>query len=76
MKITEAKDVRWLSYNKAVRAVRRSLPAIFTSLESEAMKGDAMALGLSCFVQHYEFVAALLMMSDVLPVLSAGSRAF
>lgn len=74
--MTEAKDVRWLSHDRAIRAVRLCLPAVVTSLEYEANeKSDAQAQGLFVFIQTYEFVAALLMMSDVLPVLAALSRA-
>ena len=75
LKVTEAKDVRWLSHDRAVNAVRVCLPAILTSLEYEASeKCDAQAQGLAIFMQIYEFVACLMMMSDILPVLSIVSR--
>ena len=77
IKVTEGKDVRWLSHDKAVRAVRQTLPAIVTSLEYEAnMKSDAQAEGLVFFIQDYRFVATLYMLSDVLPIFALLSRAF
>ncbi|WAR31542.1 ZN862-like protein [Mya arenaria] len=76
VKVTEAKDVRWLSHNKAVKAIRRCLPSLLTSLEHEARERcDAEAQGLAIFMQQYRFVAALMMMSDVLPVLANLSLA-
>ncbi|WAR26837.1 ZN862-like protein, partial [Mya arenaria] len=76
VKVTEAKDVRWLSHNKAVKAIRRCLPSLLTSLEHEARERcDAVAQGLAIFMQQYRFVAALMMMSDMLPVLANLSLA-
>ena len=73
----EAKDVRWLSHERAVRAVRQTLPAIVISLEYEANnKSDAQAQGLAYFIQDYRFVASIYMLSDILPVLALLSRAF
>ena len=39
-------------------------------------RDEPQAAGLSSFIQTYEFVATLHMMCDILPVLSALSRAF
>lgn len=76
LKLTEAKDVRWLSHEKAVSNLRRCLPSVITSLEREASeRHDAQALGLATFVRKYKFVATLLMLSDILPPLAALSRA-
>ncbi|WAR09063.1 hypothetical protein MAR_019021 [Mya arenaria] len=36
VKVTEAKDVRWLSQNKAVEATRRCLSSLLTILKHEA----------------------------------------
>ncbi|WAR27958.1 hypothetical protein MAR_013662, partial [Mya arenaria] len=50
VKVTEAKDVRWLSHNKAVKAIRHCLPSLLTSLEHEARERcDAMAFGAGDF---------------------------
>ncbi|CAG2186740.1 unnamed protein product [Mytilus edulis] len=76
IKITEAKDVRWLSHDKAVQSIRRCFPSIITSLEREAKeRGDAQALGLATFVQKFDFIATLYMMCDLLPPLSQLSKA-
>ena len=76
IKVTQAKDVRWLSHDKAINSIRRSFESIITSLEREAQeRSDVQAMGLSVFMQKYNFVAAMLMMCDVLPVLSQLSKA-
>jgi hypothetical protein len=72
----EAKDVRWLSHDKATTTLRKCLPSIYTSLEREAEeRNDARAAGLSVFTQDYRFVLAIHMMCDVLPHLTALSCA-
>ena len=77
MKLTQAKDVRWLSHDRAVGNLRRCLPAVITSLEREASEcRDAQALGLATFLKSHRFVGTLLMLSDVLPPLASLSRAF
>ncbi|XP_033101202.1 uncharacterized protein LOC117104464, partial [Anneissia japonica] len=46
------------------------------SLEREAQeRSDVQAMGLSVFLQTYDFVATLYMLSDVLPLLSQLSKA-
>ena len=35
LKLTQAKDVQWLSHEKAVRNLRQCLPSVLTSLERE-----------------------------------------
>ena len=77
LKLTQAKDVRWLSHDKAVSNLRRCLPSVITSLEREAEKRyNAEASGLAAFVKTYKFVSALYMFCDVLPPLAGLSRAF
>ena len=49
LKLTQAKDVRWLSHEKAVRNLRQCLPSVLTSLERE--RNDAQAHGLAVFVK-------------------------
>lgn len=72
LKITEAKDVRWLSHDdRVVKAILKCLPNLLTSLDREASeRTEAQAQGLLSFMQTYDFVAALYMFSDILPVLS------
>ena len=77
LKLTQAKDVRWLSHEHAVNNLRKCLKSVITSLEREAdERHDAQALGLATFVKTYNFVATLLMLSDILPPLATLSRAF
>ena len=48
LKLTQAKDVRWLSHDKATSHLRQCLPSVLTSLEHEAEeRHDALASGLS-----------------------------
>ena len=62
LKLTEAKDVRWLSHEKAVSNLHRCLPSVLASLEREASeRHDAQALGLASFTRKYEFIGTLLM---------------
>ena len=71
IKTAEAKDVRWLSHERACLNLRRCLPSIITSLEREALeRHDAHALGLATFVKKYNFVATLLVLCDVLHALA------
>ena len=52
LKLTQAKDVRWLSHEKAVSNLRRCLPAVLCSLEREAAeRHDCQALGLVTFMK-------------------------
>ena len=77
LNLTQAKDVRWLSHEKAVSNLRRCLPSIITSLEREAEEWNcAQAAGLVGFIKQYKVVASLYMLSDVLPPLANLSRAF
>lgn len=65
LKLTQAKDVRWLSHERAVGNLCKCLPSVIVSLEGEANeRHDAQALGLATFVKTYKFVATLLMLSD------------
>ena len=76
LKLTEAKDVRWLFHERAVSNLRRCLPSVIASLEREVSEQhDAQALGLARFVRKYKFVATMLMLSDSLPPLASLSHA-
>ncbi len=77
LKLKEAKHVRWLSYDAAVKAFLRSYPAIVLELEREAEEeNDAAAVGWLNRVKCYEFVASLRLLADVLPILSRLSKKF
>ena len=56
-------------------ALRRSLKAVKATLE-EAREGDATARGLALELSRSNFIALLLLMSDVLSVLGHLSRCF
>ena len=76
-KLTQAKDVRWLSHDKAVSNIRRCLPSVITRLGREAEERyNAEASGLAAFVKTYKFVSALYMFCNVLPPLTGLSCAF
>ena len=63
LKLTEAKDVRWLSHERAVSNLRRCLSSVIASLEREASEQhDAQALGLNICKKKNDFVVTLLMM--------------
>ena len=77
LKITQAKDVRWLSHDKAVSHLRQCLKSVILSLEKEGTeRNNAEAAGLLSFIRSYKFIASLYMFSDILPPLSSLSRAF
>ncbi len=77
IKCKQAKDVRWLSHDKAIKAIVSSLPSLLVSLDREASeKGEPIATGLLKFMKTYKFVACAYLMSDVLPHLSRLSKIF
>ena len=77
IKCKQAKDVRWLSHDNAIKALIRSLLSILVSLDREASEnGEATAHGLYKFMKCYRFVACAYLLSDVLPHLSCLSRIF
>ena len=76
LKLTQAKDVRWLSHEKTVSNLKRCLPSVITNLEREAEQNCAQTADLVGFIKQYKFVASLYMLSDVLPPLADRSRAF
>ena len=60
-------DTRWLSRERAVRAVRRSLPALVNTFEEIYNDtGDAEAHGIATLLTKYNTVAYIYMLSDVL----------
>ena len=77
LKLKEAKDVRWLSHDAAVQALRRTLPAVLTALEREGTEhGEPVAIGLVRQMKTYDFVACLNLLYEVMPHLSHLSRLF
>ena len=77
IKCKQAKDVRWLSHDNAIKAVIRSLPALLVSLDREASENvEPTAHGLFKFMKCYKFVATAHLLSDILPHLSRLSRIF
>ena len=77
IKCKQAKDVRWLSHDMAIKAVIRTLPSLFVSLDREASENDEpTAHGLLKLMKTYKFVACAYLLSDVLPHLSRLSKVF
>ena len=71
--LKKAIHTRWLSHDKAVTAIRRTLPSL---LREVAERDDAVARGLVRAIKLYKFVAMLYLLSDVLPHLSTLSLVF
>ena len=64
----EAKDVRWLSHDMAIKAVIHTYTAILISLDREASeRGEPTAHDLLKFMKCYKFLACAYLLSDVLP---------
>ena len=77
IKCKQAKDVRWLSHENAIKAVVCTLPFLLVSLDREASEhGEPTAHGLYKFMKSYKFVACTYLLHDVLPHLSRLSRVF
>ncbi|XP_078581210.1 zinc finger protein 862-like [Branchiostoma floridae x Branchiostoma japonicum] len=77
VKLVQAKDVRWLSHDAAVKALRKTFAAVVMSLEREATeRSEAAARGLALFLKDFKFCATLMMMSDILPKLTKLSKVF
>ena len=71
IKLKQAKDVRWLSYDAAIAALIRTLPALIVSLEREATeRSEPSAVGLAKFVKTHYFVACCHLLHHVLPHIS------
>ena len=67
IKMQKLSDTRWLSRERAVRAVRRSLPALVNTFEEIYNDtGDAEAHGIATLLTNYNTVACIYMLSDVL----------
>ena len=76
IKLQRPTETRWLSHQNAVNSLRRCLKAVIATVEKEACQGDATACGLALEMRKPEFVATLLLLSDVLGILGNLSRTF
>ena len=58
LKLTQAKDVRWLSHEKAVSHLRQCFTSVILSLEKEGNERNcAETVGLLTFIRSYKFIA-------------------
>ena len=76
LSLKEPKHVRWLSYNGAVTAFRKSYRAIVLELTYEATELHDPAVQGLLKVKTYQIVASLHLCSDVLPVLTKLNKKF
>ena len=67
LKMLKPSDTRWLAQERAVHAVRQTLPALVNTLEEIYEEtGDAEACGITSLLTKYSTVACIYMLSDVL----------
>ena len=72
--LKEPASFRWLSLDGAVRAVADCYPALYTTLENDAAKGNSEAKGLFNKVKCVTFVLITGFLRDVLSVVSKCFR--
>ncbi len=72
--VKQPTQTRWLSHEQAVHSLRKCLGSVKLVCEQEGMKGDATAMGLATHLSKPNFVATLLIMSDVLTLPANLSR--
>ena len=76
LKMIKPSDTRWLAHDRSVKAIRCSMRPLIDTLEHiHEDTGEPEALGMLRTMKTYNFVATLMMLSDVLPVLTCLSRA-
>ncbi len=69
IKMVKPSDTRWLSRERAMRAVRRSLPALVNTFEEiYSETGDAEAHGIAILLTKYSTVACIYMLSETMHV--------
>lgn len=73
-RLQKACKTRWLSFDKAVKAAHEDLDSILLCLS--VLVDDATANGLLKKLKAPDWIAALYIFTDVLPVLSLLSRTF
>ena len=76
LKMIKPSDTRWLAHNRSVKAMMCSMRPLIDTLEHiHEDTGEPEALGMLRTMKTYKFVATLMMLSDILPVLTCLSRA-
>ena len=76
LKMIKPSDTRWLAHDRSVKANRCSMrPLIDTLKHIHEDTGEPEALGMLRTMKTYKFVATLMMLSYILPVLTCLSRA-
>ena len=76
LKMIKPSDTRWLAHDRSVKAIRYSMRPLIDTLEHiHEDTGEPEVLGMLRTMKTYNFVATLMMLSDVLPVLTCLSRA-
>ena len=71
LKVVKPSDTRWLSHERCMRAVRKDLPAIVTTLQQlYETSGDAEAFGLSTLLASFCGIASVFFLSEVLDILA------
>ena len=69
-------DTHWLAHDRSVKAIRYSMRPLIDTLEHiHEDSGEPETLGMLRTMKTYNFVATLMMLSDVLLVLTCLSRA-
>ena len=75
-KVKEPSSTRWLSIGQSAIRLKGILQSVIVSLDHEGEdRGDARAIGLHKMVTQFNFVATLLLLCDVLPVVNQFSLA-
>ena len=69
LKLQCATATKWLSHQNPIDALQRSYKSVKTVLEENTAHGDATAIGLSHELGMPEFIAMLLLLSDILGIL-------
>ena len=76
LKMIKPSNTRWLAHDRSVKAIRCSMRPLIDTLEHiHEDTGEPEAIGMLRSMKTYNFVATLMMLSDVLPVLTCLSRA-
>ena len=76
LKMIKPSDTRWLAHDRSVKVIRCSMRPLIDTLEHiHEGTGELEALGMLRTMKTYNFVATLMMLIDVLPVLTCLSRA-
>ena len=71
LKVVKPSDTRWLSHERCMRAIRKELPALITTLQQlYETTGDAEAFGLSTLLSSFTAVASVVFLSEVLDILA------